>query len=157
MTTKKFNINRGESVIEWTGKKVTGSHNGTISLASGTLTLTEGQLTGGNIIVDMTSIKILDIKDPNTNAQFAGHLVSEDFFATKEHPTATLEIKDVSKPVGSTFHIVGNLTIRGITNIIEFDAEINKINNNTLQATCRLIIDRTRYNMKFRSGNYFRD
>jgi polyisoprenoid-binding protein YceI len=151
MQNQKFKIVSTQSNIDWVGRKVTGAHNGTIAVKDGELVLTDGKLTGGKFIIDTTSIKILDITDPATNAQFAGHLASDDFFSIDKHPEASLEITSVS---GN--HAEGNLTIKGITNPIAFDAAVN-VNGNTLTATGKLVIDRTKYEMKFRSGNFFQN
>jgi len=157
METKHFKIDTAKSSIEWTGKKVTGAHNGSVNIADGTLTLTDDQLTGGRFTIDTTSIKILDITDLNTNAQFAGHLASEDFFGIEKYPTATLEISSVKHGFGTTYHVAGNLTIKGISHPIEFDAELTKIQGDSLRASGTLIVDRTLYGMRFRSGNFFKD
>ena len=151
MENQKFEIVSTQSNIDWVGKKVTGAHNGTIAVKEGELILNDGKLTGGKIIVDITSIKILDITDPATNAQFAGHLASDDFFSAEKYPEAFLEITSVS---GN--HVGGNLTIKGITHPVGFDAAIN-VNDDQLTATGKLVIDRTKYGMKFRSGNFFKD
>jgi polyisoprenoid-binding protein YceI len=115
METKNFRIEPANSTIEWVGKKVTGAHNGTINIADGNLTLTDGRLTGGEVTIDTASIRILDVTDPNTNAQFAGHLASDDFFGTEKYPTATLSITSVSSGSHIDYHIAGDLTIKGIT------------------------------------------
>ena len=151
MGNKNFKIVNTQSNIDWVGKKVTGAHNGTIAVKGGELILNDNNLIGGKVIVDIASIKILDITDPTTNAQFASHLASDDFFATEKHPEATLEIASVSGK-----HIEGNLSIKGITQPIGFDVAMT-INQDTLIATGRLVIDRTKYGMKFRSGNFFKD
>jgi polyisoprenoid-binding protein YceI len=151
MENQKFKIVSTKSNIDWVGRKITGSHNGTIAVKEGELILNDGKLTGGKIIVDVASIKILDINDAKMNAQFAGHLASDDFFSAEKYPEATLEITSVS---GS--HVEGNLTIKGITHPAGFDAAIN-VNGNQLTATGKLVIDRTKYEMKFRSGNFFKD
>jgi polyisoprenoid-binding protein YceI len=151
MQNQNFKIVSTQSNINWVGRKVTGAHNGTISVKDGELVLTNGQLTGGKFIIDTTSIKILDITDPATNAQFAGHLASDDFFSIDKHPEASLEITSVS---GN--HVEGNLTIKSITHPVAFDATVN-VDGNTLTATGKLVIDRTKYEMKFRSGNFFKD
>jgi polyisoprenoid-binding protein YceI len=151
METQKFEIVNTQSNIDWVGKKVTGAHNGTIAIKEGEFILNDGKLTGGKFIIDTTSIKILDITDPATNAQFFGHLASDDFFAIEKHPEAALEITSVS---GS--HIEGDLTIKGITHAVGFDVEINT-NGDHLTASGKLVIDRTKYEMKFRSGNFFKD
>jgi polyisoprenoid-binding protein YceI len=110
MENQKFEIVSTQSNIDWVGKKVTGAHNGTIAVKEGELILNEGKLTGGEFIIDTTSIKILDVTDPATNAQFAGHLASDDFFSIEKYPEATLEITSVSG-----HHVEGNLTIKGTT------------------------------------------
>ena len=86
METQKLAIESAQSNIDWVGRKVTGAHNGTISIKEGSLTLNNGQLVGGEFTIDTTSIKILDVTDPATNAQFAGHLASPDFFASEQYP-----------------------------------------------------------------------
>ena len=149
METQKFEIVTTQSNIDWVGKKVTGAHNGTIAIKQGELTLNDGKLTGGKFIIDTTSIKILDVTDPTLNAQFFGHLASDDFFSTEKYPEATLEITSVS---GS--RVEGNLTIKGITHPVAFDAVIT-VTGDKLTATGKIVIDRTKYDMKFRSGNFF--
>ena len=151
MKKQNFEIAIAQSNIDWTGRKVTGAHFGTISLKQGTLTVDEGKLSGGRFIIDTTSIKILDLADPATNAQFAGHLASEDFFGTAQFPEATFEITGVSNN-----HVEGNLTIKGITHPIGFDASIN-IGENILNASGVIVVDRTKYGIKFRSGNFFKN
>jgi polyisoprenoid-binding protein YceI len=152
METKKFQIVNAQSNIDWIGRKVTGAHNGTIGIKDGTLIFADGKLSGGNFVIDTTSIRILDIADPATNAQFAGHLASDDFFSIDKYPEATLQITSVS---GN--HVQGELTIKGITHPVSFDVTINSNNGDTVTATGKLIIDRTKYGIKFRSGNFFKD
>jgi polyisoprenoid-binding protein YceI len=151
MENQKFEIVSTRSNINWVGKKITGAHNGTIEVKEGELILNDGKLAGGKFIVDTTSIKILDITDPTTNAQFAGHLASDDFFSIEKYPEATLEITSVSGD-----HVEGNLTIKGITRPVSFDAAVS-VEGDTLIANGKLKIDRTKYEMKFRSGNFFKD
>ncbi|SES05009.1 YceI family protein [Pedobacter rhizosphaerae] len=151
MENQKFEIVNTQSHIDWIGKKVTGAHNGTIGIKGGEVTLTNGQVTDGEIIVDTTSIKILDITDPDTNAQFLGHLVSDDFFSTQDYQEANLSIIAVNGD-----HIEANLTIKGISHPISFDVNVN-VSGDTLTASGKLVVDRTKYGMKFRSGNFFQN
>jgi len=157
METKNFKIESAKSSIEWVGKKVTGTHNGTIDLTDGVLAFAGDELTGGQFSIDTTSIKILDVTDLNTNAQFAGHLASDDFFASEKYPTANLGITSVNRKPNNNYHVTGNLTIKGITHPTEFDAEVGRIDGDSLQASAKLVIDRTKYEMRFRSGNFFKD
>ena len=149
MATQNFEILNAKSNIDWIGRKVTGAHNGTIAIKNGSLTLTDNQLTGGTFTIDTTNIEILDVTDSATNAQFAGHLASDDFFSSEKFPEAIFEITSVSGK-----HVEGKLTIKGITHTIGFDADL-KLNGDTIQATGKIVVDRTKYDMKFRSGNFF--
>ncbi|WP_183556825.1 YceI family protein [Mucilaginibacter sp. SP1R1] len=156
METQNFEIVSAQSNIDWTGRKITGAHNGTIAIKEGTLNLNDGKLTGGKFIIDTTSIIILDVTDPATNAQFAGHLASDDFFSSEKFPGAVFEITSAVFKAGSEYHINGNLTIKNITEPVAFDAHVD-VDNSTLTATGKIVVDRTKYNMKFRSGNFFKD
>ncbi len=151
MKTQKFEIVSAQSNIDWVGKKITGAHNGTINVKKGDLFLNDGKLNSGNIVIDTTSIKILDITDPATNAQFFSHLASDDFFYPEKYPEAFLDIISVT---GN--HVEGDLTIKGIKHPVEFDVNVN-VTGDVLTATTKLIVDRTKYGMKFRSGNFFKD
>ena len=54
-------VDKELSKIVWTGHKVTGKHHGEIDIKNGQLQLDEnGHLTGGNFIIDMTSINVQD-------------------------------------------------------------------------------------------------
>jgi polyisoprenoid-binding protein YceI len=151
MENKKYEVVTSLSNIDWKGRKVTGTHNGTIAIKDGEFTLNDGKLTTGKFVVDTTTITVQDITDPATNAQFAGHLASGDFFASAEYPEAVFEITLVKDN-----HIEGNLTIKGIRRTIGFDADID-LTKDMLTAIGTIIIDRTQFGMKFRSGNFFKD
>lgn len=156
METTNFNVNGAQSEINWIGRKVTGAHNGTIAIKSGELVLSNNKLTGGKFTIDTTSIIILDVTDEGTNAQFAGHLASDDFFSSEKHPEAFFTITAVEAIDNSNYNITGNLTIKDITNEVGFVAKVD-LNDNKLIASGKIVIDRTKYDMKFRSGNFFQN
>jgi polyisoprenoid-binding protein YceI len=156
METINFEIVSSNSSVEWTGRKVTGAHNGTIGIKNGNFIFNDGKINGGNIVIDTTSIKILDVTDPATNTQFAGHLASDDFFSIEKFPTAVFDILSVKEISSSTYYLEGNLTIKDITHSAGFEAEV-KNDSNSISLAGKLIIDRTKYDIKFRSGNFFKD
>ncbi len=156
MKQTEFNVVAPQSNIAWIGRKVTGSHNGTIALKEGTLVLSDSQLLSGTFVVDTTSIKVLDITDAATNAQFAGHLASDDFFGSEHHPEALFRITSAELVDNKSYRINGNLTIKGITHPNVFNASLST-DGNTLSATGKIVVDRTKYDMKFRSGNFFQN
>ena len=156
METQKFAIESAQSNIDWVGRKVTGAHNGTISIKEGTLILNDGQLAGGEFTIDTTTIVILDVTDPGTNAQFAGHLASADFFASEQYPEAKFVITSAEASGENSYRINGNLTIKGITHPVAFDATLTNTHD-AITASGKVVVDRTLYDMKFRSGNFFKD
>lgn len=151
MKTQNLNVSAANSTIEWVGKKITGAHNGIIGIKEGNLVMESGNLIGGKFIVDMASIKILDIEDPSLNAKFFDHLASDDFFSIEKYPEAVLEISSVSGR-----KVTGNLTIKGITHPISFDSSVT-LDDQSVLAKGSVIIDRTKYGIKFRSGNFFKN
>jgi hypothetical protein len=154
MEIKNFEIVNAESLIAWTGRKVTGFHNGTIAIKKGVLTLTDGKLTSARIVIDTTSIKDLDISDPALHAKFSGHLASDDFFSSQKFPEAVFEITSATATADTAYNVLGNLTIKDITQPVSFPVTVF-VADGILKAAGRITIDRTKYNMKFRSANFF--
>ena len=156
METINYIIVSSESSIDWIGRKVTGAHNGTIGIKNGNFIFSDGKIKGGNVVIDTTSIKILDISDAAANAQFAGHLASDDFFSIEKFPTASFEILNVKELSNGNFYLEGNLTIKDITHPAGFEVSLQN-QANTAALSGKLVIDRTLYDIKFRSGNFFKD
>jgi len=156
METTNFKIVSSNSNVEWTGRKVTGAHNGTIGIKEGNFILNGGKVKGGNIVINTSTIKILDIADAATNEQFAGHLASDDFFSIEKFPTASFDILSVKELSDSTYYLEGNLTIKDISHVVGFEASLENAEN-AITLSGKLIIDRTKYDIRFRSGNFFKD
>jgi len=139
------------SMLNWTAKKVGGGHNGTVKISKGTLAIAGDKLTGGNFVMDMTTIA-----DADQSARLTTHLKSDDFFSVEKNPTSTFVITKAA-PVGkakggmANYHITGNLTIKGITNPVTFPAVV-KLNENGAEATAKIELDRLKWDIKFRSG-----
>ena len=76
----KYTVDSKVSSLEWTGKKVTGQHNGTINVDGGEIMVEDGKIVGGMVSINMNSIAVTDIKDEEMNGKLKGHLMSDDFF-----------------------------------------------------------------------------
>ncbi len=142
-------INTAESSIHWVGKKLAGSHEGTLNFKEGTLTFDGKTLTGGTLVVDMTTINVTDLEAGKGKEKLEGHLNSDDFFGVKNHATAKLVIKEAKKSA-SGYAATGNLTIKGITKPVSFDLSPTKGGMSTT-----VKIDRTKYGIKYSSGSFF--
>ena len=84
-----------------------------------------------------------------------GHLKSDDFFSVEKHPIATFRVKSVDTS-GTKSSIKGDLTIKGITHEVEFPVE-TKMVDGTLTASGTAKLDRTKWDIRFRSGKFFTD
>ncbi|NBC06988.1 MAG: YceI family protein [Bacteroidetes bacterium] len=143
-----------ESNIVWNGYKVTGSHTGTIKLESGALEFEGDRLVGGEFTIDMTSIAVTDLSG-EYQKKLEGHLKSKDFFGVEDHPTATFKITEVvSRGTPGDYKIVGDLTIKDITNEIKFLTNLKEESGKT-KATAEVKVDRSEYNVRYGSGSFF--
>jgi polyisoprenoid-binding protein YceI len=154
--TNNIKANKKNSTIIWTGSKPAGFHTGNISLKSGHLTFDHDRLVGGDFIIDMSSITCTDIESEKKNKYLLDHLKSEDFFAVDEFPEAILSITRVEKLDGMQHQMHGNMTIKGITKPISFLAEVNS-SRKGFTAIAKVIIDRTKFGVEYKSGNVFKD
>ncbi|MFD2999215.1 YceI family protein [Pontibacter toksunensis] len=149
-------VNTASSTMTWNAKKFGGEHSGNVKLANGSLEVSGRKLVGGTFVIDMTSITDTDITNENFNKKLTDHLKSEDFFSVEKHPNATFKITKVtpvSKPKAGepNYSITGDLTIKGITNAITFPATV-AIDGKSAEAAAKIELDRTKWDIKYRSG-----
>lgn len=144
-------VKTSESTVTWKGYKVTGSHEGTINLKSGSLDFSGKKLTGGEFVIDMTSINTTDLEGEH-KGKLDGHLASDDFFGSKGHPTSKLVFKSLKSFNKNSYTVTGDLTIKGITKEVVFVVSVfeNK-------ATATLKVDRTKFDIKYGSSSFFDD
>lgn len=142
-------IDVNASSIEWLGKKVTGQHTGTVNIKSGKLEMSNGKLTGGMFEIDMTSIAVTDLTG-NMKGKLEGHLASDDFFSVASYPVATVKITEAKMLDSNKYDVTADLTIKGITEPINFTATMNGDS-----ATADITVDRAKYNVRYGSGSFF--
>ncbi|MCF8059575.1 MAG: YceI family protein [Bacteriovoracaceae bacterium] len=149
MTAQGASIDVSKSKVEWIGKKVTGEHKGEVSLKSGSLEMKEGKLVGGSVVMDMTTITTTDLTGEYAT-KLVTHLNSPDFFDVTNHKTATFTAKSVSEK-GDKYTVKGDLTIKGKTQETTLDLSKNKAG-----FSGSLKFDRTKFDIKYGSGNFFK-
>ena len=149
-TAQNKAIDVKKSSIKWVGKKVTGSHEGTVNFKSGTLALKGGKLSGGSFVIDMTSIAVTDLEAGKGKEKLEGHLKNDDFFGTDKYPTAKVDFKTVQAKPNNVYTVTADLTVKGKTAPVTFDITLGK---NT--ATTAFKIDRSKYDVKYNSKSFF--
>ena len=149
-----ISVSKTESTLSWKAKKVTGEHFGKIQLSDATLDYQNDRILGGSFDIDMTTIVVEDIKDEGSNKRLTDHLKSDDFFSVEKFKKASFKITDAKTSNGTDYQITGNLTIKGISQAITFPAKVSKSGNKVI-TTANIVFDRTKFDIKYRSGNYF--
>jgi len=122
-----YAVDTQASQLQWTGNKVTGSHTGTVDIKSGSIHVDGDKITGGSFALDLNSINVTDLEGESRD-KLTGHLKSDDFFNVENHPEATFEISNVEAgEADNALKVSGNLTIRGVTKNITFDATVAEL------------------------------
>lgn len=147
----KYTVNLGESTIEWQGFKPTGSHKGTINIASGTFTTHEGEIQSGSFEIDMNSIK-----ESEGSARLEGHLKSADFFDVEKFPTASFEVTGLETKDGNSM-LSGNLTLKDATNNVTFPVTVTNEADVLTVSSEVFTIDRSKWNVRYGSKSFFDD
>ena len=99
----------------------------------------------------MASIVCTDLSGKG-KASIESHLKSDDFFSVDKFPNASLTILNVEKKNLGQYQVNANITIKGFTQKIVFDAELEE-----KTANAKLIIDRTLLGIIYKSGNFFEE
>jgi polyisoprenoid-binding protein YceI len=147
-------VNKSESTVTWNAKKVTGEHYGKVQISDANLDYQNGKIQGGSFDIDMTTITVEDIKDANSNARLTNHLKSDDFFSVEKFNKSSFKITEAKTSNGKDYQITGNLIIKGISNPVTFPAKV-ETQGEKIIATASIVFDRTKFDIKYRSGNYF--
>lgn len=147
---EKVEIDTAASKLVYHGKKVASRHTGELKLQSGHLTFEKDTLKGGEFVIDMTSITNTDIESPEWRQKFIDHLKNDDFFSVDKHKTSKIVLKDAKKTKGNTYKVTADLTIKGVTAPVTFDATVTKTD-----ASAKVVFDRTKYGVQYNSGKFF--
>ncbi len=116
---ERFHYRKLESKVIWTGTKFTGFHQGIVKVKEGKVTIKDNKLTGGYVVMDMTTITCTDIpiSDLVPKMKLENHLKDSDFFDVANFPTARFDITAVRPHPGNParYLVLGNLTIKETT------------------------------------------
>ncbi|MBC3540889.1 YceI family protein [Rufibacter sediminis] len=152
-----FVVDTAASVVQFTGNGVGKNHPGTFQMSSGTVSVANEQITGGQFTINIKSLKLKE-QEEMFQTKLKPHLLSGDFFDVEKFGTATFEItkvepyksdgKDTSLVAGANFSVSGNFTLKGVTKNITFPARI-ELDDNALEAEANFNIDRRQWQMNY--------
>lgn len=109
------------SSIEFTGAKVSATHEGSFKEFSGEILLADGGAEASSVSITIP-VRSLSIEP----AKLAGHLLTPDFFDPEKFPNATFQSTKIEKDSsgGGTHKVTGNLDLHGQKKSISFPAKI---------------------------------
>ncbi|RZS95605.1 YceI family protein [Cecembia calidifontis] len=151
---EKITVDKNVSTVTWRASKVTGTHFGKVKISQAELDYQNNRIQGGSFEIDMTSITVEDITDAGSNKRLTDHLKSDDFFSVDKFKTSSLKITEAKTSNGKDYQITGNLVIKGISNPVTFPATV-EVKGGEVTATGNITFDRTKYDIKYRSGSFF--
>jgi len=136
-----YRVDTLKSKVLWKCDK----HNGLIKLKAGGFVLTDKMPVGGLFVIDMHSIKDLDMdpKQFGTAVMIFENTLKNEFFEADTYPFAYFELQEVKRIKDDLYQLTGDFTLHGITNCLTFKAHI-KIEDGVLKMTSeKFSIDRT--------------
>ena len=157
LSSGDYVMDNDNSSIKWTGRELsTKSHYGSLQMKNGSLTVNTDGTINGIIKIDMTTIDCEDLQG-RSKASLERHLRSDDFFSVESHPIATLTFKSEGGiGSGNKLAFNGDLEIKGISHPISFESELKSVDPK-VSALVDMTFDRSKYNVRFRSGTFFQN
>jgi len=151
-----YKIDAASSKLNWLAKKVTGQHNGTVTVKSGNLKVVDGKLTGGEVVLDMKTITVLD-QTGEAKGKLEGHLKSDDFFGVDKNAEAKYVITSVTQKGNVQYELNGKLTLKGVTKDQVASITLVPSTGGKMTVSGGMSIDRTEFGVKYGSGKFFKD
>ena len=147
------NLDLTTSLMTWKGTKPTGSHDGTVAFKSGGMVVEDNVLKSGEFVIDMNTIKNLDMEGSDGAGKIVKHLKAPDFFDVEVYPTSKFVITSVLEVEGR-LAVTGNLTIKDVTKNITIPATISTTDGKTTFKSEVFNIDRADFNVKYGSKRW---
>jgi polyisoprenoid-binding protein YceI len=138
-------ITPADSKIEFVGRKITGSHEGSFKAFKGSIDLVPATLTASRVSVEIETGSLVSDQEKLT-----GHLKSGDFFDVEKFPKATFTSTEI-KPGGAggaTHTITGNLELHGVKKSISFPAKVT-VDASAVKADAEFVINRKDFGLVY--------
>jgi polyisoprenoid-binding protein YceI len=147
---RSYTLDVKKSKLLWKMETI-GKHDGHIFFKAGSLSYTSQNMpSAGLFTLDMNTMRSLD-GDASTLKRVNANLRHEDFFDVANHPLSTIMVKQlIPTKIAGRFKVIASLTIKGITNLVEFETVL-KESGRTLNATAQINIDRREWNINYKA------
>jgi len=145
-----YQLDPFQSILKWKGSYAFQftEYNGTVEFLKGKLYAEDGKITGGNFIIDMTTITTPE-HTKNKEHGPVEHLKNSDFFYVEKYPEAYLELTKVTYYEDINEHrLEGDLTIKDVTKPIMIKAMVDGVKK---ILKTQFIIDRRDWGINYQS------
>ncbi len=147
--TVTYKMDTVQSYLAWSCDK----HYGMVPLKSGQVRVVNQAVVAGNFVVNMDSLKDLDIDYMLMRKTLHNTLKSAFFFDVANFPTAEF-ILDYAEPLGNNyFEVSGDLRVKDIVNCIHFKSKITFDEKTFSAVSDTFDVDRTQYGITIYSPN----
>jgi len=145
-----YTVDCDESCINW----FCVTHSGYVKFREGTTMLADGNIVEGNFEICMDSISNIDIDYQLMKEVLENTLKSADFFDVEKFPLGYFNLVRVMGISDDSFEVVGNLSIKDVTNQIRFKTSIKSEDSLISVESERFAINRTKWGLTIYSENF---
>ncbi len=140
---KFYRVDTLKSKIFWKCDK----HNGFFNLKDGGFVLDKNEIVAGLFFVNINSLQVkdLDNEEYSTAKLILENTLKNEFLEIKKYPDAYFKLEEIKNIENDKYLIKGDFTLHGITNCIEFTANIKIKNNKIHLVSEKFTIDRTEW------------
>ena len=150
-----YSLQPATSNVRWRGQKITGKkHEGLISVKSGSIQIEGENIKGGEVVLDMPTLTDTDLEG-ESKTKLETHLKSDAFFDVEKHKEAKFVIKSATPVSTVQYDVVGNLTIKGITNEVKTSLVVTPNGTSGVNIGGSLIFDRSLFDVRYGSDKFF--
>ncbi|PHR73267.1 MAG: hypothetical protein COA67_03650 [Lutibacter sp.] len=163
--TQSYSVVGWRSNLNWRGNKILESHAGKIRVHKGNLSSSDEKIISGDFEMDMKTIYVTDLKGKEKQEledvlKGKNREDKDSFFNVEKFPTARFTIIDSYIENGVNF-ISGDLTLKGITNVVEpfaiYYEDFPEDENKVWFKSKKFKINRTDWGIDYGSKNIFTD
>jgi len=143
LKAQTFKADVSKSKLTWKSTKVTGEHFGEVKIQSGNVIVENGKITGGEFIINMKGISVIDTDDKEKQKDIVDDISGKTFFNVAAFSTAKFVIKNYVDGF-----LLGDLYIKGNTVPIKFKTQFKIVNKTFVAKTIPFTIDRRKWKLK---------
>lgn len=118
-----YAVDTTKSIIHWKCDK----HKGIFRLSKGGFVTYKDQIIDGLFFIDLHSMKDLDMdkKIYGTAVMILENTLKNEFLEVKKYPLSYFRLEEIKHLNGNVYQVIGDFTLHGITNCIQFKAKID--------------------------------